>query len=123
MPRVPEGSRLVLVNEELFDLFGARTLSGKQLSYAWGEQKPGGWFEPVATETDDRSSARFMGQVNEADLAQAIGDYVRRRDDKCGEPAPCQHDKSLASAMMNHVNSVLFKESGLIGLSREDARD
>ena len=44
---VPEGTRLMLVADNLLETMGTRTDSGAKLSFAWGDPADEGWYVPV----------------------------------------------------------------------------
>lgn len=53
MPQPPEGTRLVLMTEDLPGFLGTRTEDGDRLSFEWGQTDPNGWSELIVTRTPE----------------------------------------------------------------------
>jgi hypothetical protein len=53
LPEPPEGCRLILASEDLFELLGTRSEDGRRLSYEWGEPDEHGWYTPIVTSHQD----------------------------------------------------------------------
>lgn len=47
--RLPLGTRLVLMAEDLLEQIGTRTEQGDRITAEWGEQRAEGWYEPTFT--------------------------------------------------------------------------
>jgi hypothetical protein len=72
MTAVPEGTRLVLVSEELARLWGTRTESGDRLTFEWGEPDSNGWYTPTFTAHADDNPTQGLREAAEA----ALTDFV-----------------------------------------------
>jgi hypothetical protein len=55
---LPPHTRLVLAGETILDDWGTRTEDGDLLTVEWGEQQPGGWYEPTFTRHSDDNPLR-----------------------------------------------------------------
>jgi hypothetical protein len=74
-PVVPEGTRLVLISEELARLWGTRTESGDLLTFEWGEPDGNGWYTPTFTaHADDNPTQALRDRV--AELEHRIRDFA-----------------------------------------------
>jgi hypothetical protein len=62
----PEGTRLILVNENLLDTWGSRTDDGYAIRVKWGEPDYNGWYTPIFT-------VDFTDRLNVADHAADFG--------------------------------------------------
>ncbi len=54
----PEGTRLVIVTDNLLDFIGTRSERGNRLSFEWGEPDEHGWYTPTITEHADDNLAQ-----------------------------------------------------------------
>jgi hypothetical protein len=63
---LPPHTRLILASENLLDEWGTRTERGERITVEWGEQQPGGWYEPVFTVHSDDTLASSSDELRAA---------------------------------------------------------
>src|SRR6266508_2828362 len=73
---LPPATRLILAAEDLLASFGTRTDDGRRITAEWGEQQPGGWYEPVFTATEDDTSRFLAAREPLLALVARIADYL-----------------------------------------------
>jgi hypothetical protein len=62
----PQGTRLVLMSENLLEQIGSRTNDGYAITAEWGERTPQGWYEPTfAVHYDQPLAAALSGESGE----------------------------------------------------------
>jgi hypothetical protein len=68
-PEPPTGTRLVLMSEDLLATLGTRSLTGRLLTFEWGEPDEHGWYTPTVTEKEDQFS-------RDAELGREVRELV-----------------------------------------------
>lgn len=75
----PRGTRLVLVSEDVTEIFAARSAEGRRLTFEWGEPDEHGWYTPAITEHDDDNLATQAAAAERARLREAV-EWMRSGD-------------------------------------------